>query len=69
MSRKMVVIEQLRDIWNGGRKKHEYGIRWIAESTFSSMKRMFGEHVSSVKWDNIVNELLLKAVYLQYVSG
>ena len=66
--RKMVVIEQLRDMkrW---KKKHEYGMRWIAESAFSSMKRMFGEYVSSVKWNNIVNELLLKAyIYNMFVD-
>src|SRR5689334_5369547 len=58
--RKMVVIEQIRDMkrW---KKKHEYGMRWIAESAFSSIKRTFGEYVSSIKWNNIVNELLLKA--------
>jgi len=68
MPRKMVVIEQLRDMkwW---KKKHEYGMRWIAESAFSSIKRMFGECVSSVKWNNIVNELLLKAsIYNAFVD-
>jgi hypothetical protein len=60
MSRKIVVIEQLKDMkqW---KKKHGYGMRWMAESVFSSIKRTFGEYVSFVKWDNIVNELLLKA--------
>jgi transposase len=60
MSRKIVVIEQLKDMkqW---KKKHGYGMRWIGESVFSSIKRTFGEYVSFVKWDNIVNELLLKA--------
>ena len=36
-------------------------MRWMAESAFSSIKRTFGEHVSSVKWNSIVNELMLKA--------
>lgn len=60
MPRKMVVVEQLTDIkkW---KKKHGYGMRWIAESAFSSIKRTFGEYVTSVRWNNIVNELLLKA--------
>jgi transposase len=35
-------------------------MRWMAESAFSSIKRTFGEHVSSVKWNNIVNEVMLK---------
>lgn len=68
MSRKLVVLEQLRDMkrWN---KKHGYGMRWIAESAFSSIKRIFGEHVASVKWDNIVNELLLKAYIYNVFIG
>lgn len=56
MPRKMVVVEQLKDVkkW---KKKHGYGMRWMAESAFSSMKRTFGEYVTSVRWKNIVNEL------------
>jgi transposase len=58
--RKLSVIQQLDDLkrW---KKKHGYGMRWMAESAFSSIKRTFGEHVSSVKWNSIVNELMLKA--------
>lgn len=58
--RKLSVIQQLKDPkrW---KRKHAYGMRWMAESAFSSIKRTFGEHVSSVKWNNIVNELMLKA--------
>jgi transposase len=58
--RKLSVIEQLDDLkrW---KKRHGYGMRWIAESAFSSIKRTFGEHVSSIKWNSIVNELMLKA--------
>jgi len=66
--RKLVVIEQLKDMkrWE---KKHGYGMRWIAESTFSSIKRTFGEYVASIKWNNIVNELLLKAyIYNVFIS-
>ena len=58
--RKLSVLEQFKDMkrW---KKKHKYGMRWIVESVFSSIKRTFGEHVSSIKWNNIVNELMLKA--------
>lgn len=68
MSRKMVVVEQLKDIkkW---KMKHGYGMRWIAESAFSSIKRTFGEYVTSVRWNNIVNELLLKAsIYNMFMT-
>jgi hypothetical protein len=58
--RKLSVIQQLKDLkrW---KKRHGYGMRWMAESAFSSIKRTFGEHVLSIKWKNIVNELMLKA--------
>jgi transposase len=68
MPRKLVVVEQLQDVkrW---KRRHGYGMRWIAESAFSSMKRMFGEYVSSVRWKNIVNELLVKAsIYNTFMS-
>ena len=58
--RKLSVIQQLKDL-NRWKKRHGYGMRWMAESAFSSIKRTFGEHVSSVKWNSIVNELMLKA--------
>jgi hypothetical protein len=46
--RKLSVLEQFKDMkrW---KKKHRYGMRWIVESVFSSTKRTFGEHVSSIK--------------------
>ena len=45
-----------------------YGQRWIAETVFSCIERTFGEYVSSVKWNNIVNELMLKAsIYNMFI--
>jgi hypothetical protein len=60
MPRKLVVVEQLRD-YDRWKRRHGYGYRWIAESAFSSIKRTFGEHISSVRWSNIVSELMRKA--------
>jgi hypothetical protein len=58
--RKLTAIEQLKDPeqW---KKKHGYGLKWIAESNISSLKRTFGEHITSTKWTNIIRELLIKA--------
>lgn len=58
--RKTSVIQQLEDLkrW---KRRHGYGMRWMAETAFSSIKRTFGEHVLSTKWNNIVNELMFKA--------
>lgn|SRR5919198_483355 len=38
-----------------------YGCRWMTETVFSSMKRMFGEHVSARKFPNMVKEIFIKA--------
>ena len=36
------------------KKKRRYGQRWIAETVFSSIKRMFGEYVSATRFDNMI---------------
>ena len=46
-----------------------YGKRWMAETVFSWIKRTFGEYVYSVKFDNMVKELMLKvSLYNKFVS-
>ena len=37
-----------------------YGHRWLAEAVFSVFKRLFGEHLMALKWENIVQEIRLK---------
>jgi len=58
--RKLVAQEYLRnpEAW---KRNHGYGQRWIAETTFSSFKRTFGEHVSAKKMENMARELMVKA--------
>jgi hypothetical protein len=59
MPRKFAVVKQLGNAdW---RRKRGYGYRWMVESAFSSIKRVFGEYICAVKWPSIVKELLLKA--------
>lgn len=58
--RKMAALQQLSDLGKWERSV-SYGHRWIAESVFSSIKRTFGDYVRSMRWKNIVNELLMKA--------
>lgn len=68
MPRKLSVVEQ-KENFDGWKKKHGYGYRWIAESAFSAFKRMFGEHVRAVRWKNMVKELMLKAsIYNMFIS-
>ena len=59
-TRKMVVLQQLSDL-DKWKRSVSYGRRWAAETEFSSMKRMLGEYVISIKWKNIINELFMKA--------
>ena len=42
------------------KKKKRYGQRWIAETAFSPIKRVFGEHVSAFRFQNMVKEMVLK---------
>ncbi len=39
-----------------------YGHRWLVEAVFSVFKRLFGEHLMALKWDNIVQEIRLKVI-------
>ena len=47
-----------------------YGQRWIIETVFSSLKRMFeGEYVYSVKMENMKQDLMLNAfLYDKFMS-
>ncbi len=59
--RNLSVISQKNDLkeWKDSVR---YGQRWIVETMFSTMKRMFdSECVYSVKFDNMVKEMTLKA--------
>ena len=39
-----------------------YGQRWIAETVFSCMKRMFGrEYVTAIRFENMIKKIILKA--------
>jgi hypothetical protein len=38
-----------------------YGQRWIVEIVFSCIKRMFGEYVTSIRFGNMIKEIMLKA--------
>jgi hypothetical protein len=58
--RKIVVQQQLKN-FEKWKYSVSYGYRWIAETVFSSIKRMFGEYVSARKYSNMVKEMMLKA--------
>jgi hypothetical protein len=37
-----------------------YGQRWIVETVFSCIKRIFGEYVTAIRFENMVKEIILK---------
>ena len=39
----------------------DYGQRWIIEAVFSCIKRMFGEYVTAIRFENMIKEIMLKA--------
>lgn len=66
--RNLSVITQRND-FEQWKDSVSYGQRWIAETVFSSLKRMFGEYVYSIKMENMKQELQLKvSLYNKFMS-
>ncbi len=59
-ARNMSLIRQQTNLkrW---KRSVSYGYRWMTETVFSSIKRMFGEYVAARKFPNMAKELILKA--------
>ena len=68
MARKLVAQEYLKnpEAW---KRSHHYGQRWIVESTFSSLKRTFGEYVSARSMRNMAQEMIIKASLYNLLIG
>jgi hypothetical protein len=58
-ARKKTVMSQKAD-YRKWAASVSYGSRWIVESVFSSIKRMFGEEVRAKKKRNMIQEMMLK---------
>ena len=52
--------EEKRENQTYWKAKIGYNMRWVVEGAFSIFKRIFGEHVMSLKWENIIQEIRLK---------
>jgi transposase len=59
-ARRCAVQEFMKDE-EGWKRRVGYGRRWAVESTFSNLKRTFGEFVAARKFKNMVQEMMLKA--------
>ena len=67
--RNLSVIYQKKNGLQRWKDGVSYGQRWIAENVLSCIKRTFGEYVYSVKLENMVKEMMLKAsVYNKFAS-
>ena len=66
--RNLSVISQKKGLQKW-KDSESYGQRWIVETVFSSIKRMFGEYVYSVRLKNMIQEMMLKAsLYNKMIS-
>jgi hypothetical protein len=66
-----VVLQQQQQLsgFDKWKASVSYGHRWIAESVFSAMKRMFGEYVMARNYQNMVKEMFLKvSLYNMFVT-
>jgi DDE family transposase len=66
--RNLSVLAQKNDLqkWKDSVR---YGQRWVVETVFSCIKRTFGEHVYSVKFENMIKEMILKvSLYNKLIS-
>ena len=60
--RNLSVISQKKDLQKW-KDSMSYGQRWIVETGFSPIKRMFdGDYVYSVKLKNMIQEMMLKVI-------
>jgi Transposase DDE domain len=66
--RNLSVLAQRNDLQKW-KDSVSYGQRWIVETVFSAIKRMFGEYVYSVRLKNMIQEIMLKAsLYNKMIS-
>jgi hypothetical protein len=66
--RKVSAVSQLTN-YQYWKDSARYVKRWIVESVFSVLKRIFGEHVMAHKRQNMVKELELKvALYNRFMN-
>jgi hypothetical protein len=54
-------VREVKDLgYKGWKQKYSYGRRWAAETVFSAVKRISGEHVAATKKENMMQEVILK---------
>jgi len=67
-ARNLSVLRQRTNL-KGWKRSVSYGKRWMVETVFSCIKRMFGEYVNARKFHNMTKELIIKAsLYNMFVA-
>ena len=57
------VRERKQLCYKGWKEKSGYGQRWVAEGTFSSVKRIFGESVRATTINGMFQEVKMKFIF------
>ena len=61
-------VRELKDLgYQSWKEKYNYGQRWAAESVFSAVKRISGEHVMATKTENMMQEVVLKFAFYNLI--
>jgi len=61
-------VRELKDLgYQNWKEKYNYGRRWAAESIFSAVKRISGEHVMATKTENMMQEVVLKFAFYNLI--
>ena len=61
-------VRELKDLgYQSWKEKYHYGRRWAAESVFSAVKRISGEHVMATKTENMMQEVVLKFAFYNLI--
>ena len=61
-------VRELKDLgYQSWKEKYNYGRRWAAESVFSAVKRISGEHVMATKKENMMQEVVLKFAFYNLI--
>lgn len=54
-------VREMKDLgYKEWKQKYSYGRRWAAETVFSAVKRISGEHVAATRTENMMQEVILK---------
>lgn len=62
-------VRELKRIgYKAWKKKYCYGMRWISEGYFSSVKRMFGENMRATSVEGMIQEVKMKFLFYNIIA-